>query len=78
MLYIRVGENLQNHIKALRQKHDLTQDELAEKLEVSRQTIISLEKERYNPSLILAYKIAKLFELQIEEVFIFKEAEKNG
>lgn len=69
---------MQNHIKALRQKHDLTQDELAEKLEVSRQTIISLEKERYNPSLILAYKIAKLFELQIEEVFIFKEAEKNG
>lgn len=47
----------------------LTQDELAEKLEVSRQTIISLEKGRYNPSLILAFKIAKLFNCLIEEIF---------
>jgi putative transcriptional regulator len=70
--------NLQNRIKDLRQKYDLTQDELAEKLEVSRQTIISLEKERYNPSLILAYKLAKLFEMQIEDVFIFEEGNENG
>ncbi|MFC7685688.1 helix-turn-helix transcriptional regulator [Ureibacillus sp. GCM10028918] len=69
---------MQNRIKDLRQKHDLTQDEFAEKLEVSRQTIISLEKGRYNPSLILAYKIAKLFEMQIEDVFIFEEGKKNG
>ncbi len=69
---------MQNRIKDLRQKHDLTQDELAEKLEVSRQTIISLEKGRYNPSLILSYKIAKLFEMQIEDVFVFEEEEKNG
>lgn len=48
---------------------DLTQDELAEKLEVSRQTIISLEKGRYNPSLILAFRIAKLFNCLIEDVF---------
>lgn len=47
----------------------LTQDDLAEKLEVSRQTIISLEKGRYNPSLILAFKIAKLFNCRIEDVF---------
>lgn len=47
----------------------LTQDDLAEKLEVSRQTIISLEKGRYNPSLILAFKIAKLFKCSIEDIF---------
>ncbi|GEN82756.1 transcriptional regulator [Sporosarcina luteola] len=47
----------------------LTQDDLAEKLEVSRQTIISLEKGRYNPSLTLAFKIAKLFNCRIEDVF---------
>ena len=64
---------MKNRIKELRHKYDLTQDELAEKLEVSRQTIISLEKERYNPSLILAYRIAKVFQQQIEEVFIFGE-----
>lgn len=69
---------MQNRIKDLRQNHDLTQDELAERLEVSRQTIISLEKGRYNPSLILAYKIAKMFEMQIEDVFIFEEEKNNG
>ncbi|KGR76447.1 helix-turn-helix transcriptional regulator [Ureibacillus sinduriensis] len=69
---------MQNRIKDLRQKHDLTQDELAERLEVSRQTIISLEKGRYNPSLILAYKISKMFEMQIEDVFIFEEGNNNG
>ncbi|WP_404828772.1 helix-turn-helix transcriptional regulator [Sporosarcina quadrami] len=47
----------------------LTQDDLAEKLEVSRQTIISLEKGRYNPSLLLAFKIAKLFKRRIEDIF---------
>lgn len=47
----------------------LTQDDLSEKLEVSRQTIISLEKGRYNPSLILAFKIAKLFNCRIEDIF---------
>ncbi len=47
----------------------LTQDELSESLEVSRQTIISLEKGRYNPSLILAFKISKLFNRPIEMIF---------
>lgn len=51
----------------------LTQDQLAERLEVSRQTIISLEKGRYNPSLILAFKIGKLFGCLIEEVFTPEE-----
>lgn len=53
----------------MRTEMGLTQDDLAEKLEVSRQTIISLEKGRYNPSLILAFKIAKLFNCRIEDIF---------
>jgi len=67
---------VQNRIKDLRTVYDLTQDELAERLEVSRQTIISLEKGRYNPSIMLAYKIAKVFNCQIEDVFIFEGEEK--
>lgn len=50
-----------------------TQDELAEQVEVSRQTIISLEKGKYNPSLVLAFKIAKVFECLIEDIFISEE-----
>ncbi|SOB91463.1 putative transcriptional regulator [Ureibacillus xyleni] len=69
---------LRNRIKDLRLVYDLTQDELAEKLEVSRQTIISLEKGRYNPSLILAYKISRVFMCRIEDVFIFEEGNENG
>lgn len=67
------GEGLKNRIKSLRSTHDLTQDELAEKLEVSRQTIISLEKERYNPSITLAFKLARIFNCQIEDIFIYEE-----
>jgi len=70
------GEKVQNRIKDLRTVYDLTQDELAEKLEVSRQTINSLEKGRYNPSIMLAYKIAKIFNCRIEDVFIFEGEEK--
>lgn len=54
-----------------------TQDELSEKLEVSRQTIISLEKGRYNPSLLLAFKIARLFNRPIEDIFDPDETEGN-
>lgn len=71
-------KELRNRIKDLRLVYDLTQDELAEKLEVSRQTIISLEKGRYNPSLILAYKISRVFMCRIEDVFIFEEGNENG
>ncbi|MDW0114903.1 helix-turn-helix transcriptional regulator [Sporosarcina saromensis] len=60
---------MDNLIREKRTAMGLTQDDLAEKLEVSRQTIISLEKGRYNPSLLLAFKIAKLFNCQIEEIF---------
>jgi len=69
---------VQNRIKDLRTIYDLTQDELAERLEVSRQTIISLEKGRYNPSIMLAYKISKVFMCRIEDVFIFEEEKNNG
>ncbi|WP_252505111.1 helix-turn-helix transcriptional regulator [Sporosarcina sp. Marseille-Q4943] len=60
---------MNNLIKEMRTAMGWTQDDLAEKLEVSRQTIISLEKGRYNPSLILAFKIAKLFNCRIEDIF---------
>lgn len=66
---------MKNRIKELRAKNDLTQDQLAEQLEVSRQTIISLERERYNPSIILAFKLANIFNCQIEDIFIY-EGEK--
>lgn len=66
---------MKNLIREIRMEMGLTQDEISESLEVSRQTIISLEKGRYNPSLILAFKIAKLFNRSIEEIFDPKEME---
>lgn len=69
------GGRVKNRIKELRSAFDYTQDELAEKVAVSRQTIISLEKGRYNPSIQLAYNIAKVFQCKIEDVFIFEEEE---
>jgi len=64
---------LKNKIRELREQFNLTQQALAEKVEVSRQTIISLENGKYNPSIFLAYKISKVFNLSIEIVFIFEE-----
>ncbi|MBW9153741.1 helix-turn-helix transcriptional regulator [Clostridium estertheticum] len=64
---------MKNHIKELREGRNLTQEDLAKSLETSRQTIISLEKGKYNPSIMLAYKISKVFNKKIEEVFIFEE-----
>jgi len=64
---------LQNRINELRKLRKITQEELADSVEVTRQTIISLENGKYNASLVLAHKIAKFFELSIEEVFIFEE-----
>lgn len=64
---------MKQRIKELRASCGWTQEQLSEKLGVSRQTIISIENGRYNPSLELAYKIAKSFQLSIEEVFIFEE-----
>ncbi|WHY64428.1 helix-turn-helix transcriptional regulator [Neobacillus sp. SuZ13] len=64
---------MKNNIRNMRSKHNFTQDELAERLEVSRQTIISLEKGRYNPSIILAFKLSRVFNCKIEEIFIYEE-----
>ena len=64
---------LKNNLEILRKEKGLKQEELADELEVSRQTIISLEKGKYNPSIILAFKIAKFFGVKIEDVFIYEE-----
>ena len=66
---------MRNRIAELRGEHGLTQQALADELNVSRQTVISLEKGRYNPSIQLAHKIAARFGLCIEQVFIFEESE---
>lgn len=63
---------MKNRIKELREEKNLTQEDLANLLETSRQTIISLEKGKYNPSIMLAYKISKVFNRIIEEIFIFE------
>lgn len=62
-----------NRIIELRKTNGLTQQDLADRLNVSRQTIISLEKGKYDPSIGLAHKIARLFGHSIEDVFIFEE-----
>lgn len=64
---------LRTRIKELRARHNLTQDELAEMIGVSRQTMLYLEKGKYNPSLLLAYKVAKALKSSINEVFIIED-----
>ena len=64
---------MNNKIKELRKEHKITQDELADAVGVTRQTVISLESGRYNASLQLAHRISKYFQRTIEEVFIFEE-----
>jgi len=64
---------MKNKLKVYRAMHDLTQEALANKLRVTRQTILAIEKEKYDPSLELAFKIAELFKVKIEDVFQYKE-----
>ncbi|WP_278554644.1 helix-turn-helix transcriptional regulator [Parvimonas micra] len=64
---------MKNKLEQIRKDRGITQEELANILEVSRQTVNSLENGRYNPSIVLAFKIAKFFGLQIEEIFIYEE-----
>jgi len=64
---------MKNIVKELRIKHGITQQELADRVCVSSRTIISLEKQQYNPSVLLAYRISSVFNLPIEETFIFEE-----
>jgi len=66
---------LKNRLEELRRARFVRQEELAAALEVSRQTISSLEGGRYNPSITLAFKIARYFGMSIEEIFIYEEEE---
>lgn len=68
---------MKNKLEEIRKEHRMTQEELASKLKVSRQTISSLESGRYNPSILLAFKIARLFDVSIEDIFIYEESEEN-
>lgn len=66
---------MKNRIEYIRKELGIRQDELAKSMGVSRQTISSLENGRYNPSIMLAYKIARYFNMTIEDIFIFEEEE---
>ncbi|MBR4057757.1 MAG: helix-turn-helix transcriptional regulator [Oscillospiraceae bacterium] len=66
---------MKNKIENIRKEQGILQDEMAKALGVSRQTISSLENGRYNPSIMLAYKIAKYFGMTIEDIFVFEEDE---
>jgi len=67
---------VKNRLEEIRKAKGITQEELANALEVSRQTVGALENGRYNPSIILAFKIARFFNVSIEEVFIYEEDQK--
>ena len=75
-LSIRECDVLRNRLEEIRKQNGVKQEELATALEVSRQTIGSLENGRYNPSIILAFKIARHFGMSIEEIFIYEEETK--
>ena len=64
---------MKNRIEEVRTERGIRQEDFAKAMGVSRQTISSLENGRYNPSILLAYKIAKYFDMTIEEVFLFEE-----
>ena len=69
--------HISNTIRTLRfHSNEMTQKDLADRVGVSRQTIVSIEKEKYSPSLELAFRIAGVFEKPLEEVFTFEEKEK--
>ena len=68
---------MKNRMEELRQKSGLKPEDLADQLQVSRQTISSLENGRYNPSIILAFRIARLFNMSIEDVFIYEEEKEH-
>ena len=66
---------MRNRLEEIRKQRGIKQEDLASALEVSRQTIGSLENGRYNPSILLAFKIARFFNMSIEEIFIYEEKE---
>jgi putative transcriptional regulator len=68
---------MNNRLEEMRTQKGWTQQELADRVEVSRQTIISLERGRYNPSILLAFRLARQFEVTIENLFLYSEEEDN-
>ena len=68
---------MKNRLEEIRKQRGIRQEDLADILEVSRQTIGSLENGRYNPSIILAFKIAKYFNMSIEDIFIYEEEQEH-
>lgn len=64
---------MKNRLEEIRKERGIKQEDLATALEVSRQTIGSLENDRYNPSIVLAFKIAKFFDMTIEDIFIYED-----
>lgn len=64
---------MKNRLAEIREKHGMKQEDLAYELEVSRQTISSLENGKYNPSIVLAFKLARYFGMSIEDIFIYEE-----
>ena len=68
---------MKNRLEELRKKSGMTQEMLADRLEVSRQTINSLESGRYNPSILLAFRLARFFNVTIEELFLYEEDTSN-
>jgi putative transcriptional regulator len=71
------GRPMKNKIKVFRAMHDLTQEDLAQAIGVTRQTILAIEKGKYVPSLDLAFKISRNFKVNIEEVFQYGETERT-
>lgn len=69
---------MKNRIEEIRKQQGIRQEDFAKALGVSRQTISSLETGRYNPSIFLAFKIARYFGMQIEEIFIYEDENTNG
>lgn len=67
---------MNNRLEEIRKQRGIRQEELADALEVSRQTIGSLENGRYNPSILLAFKIARYFGMRIEDIFLYEGEEK--
>ncbi len=65
---------MRNRLRVLRAERDMTQEQLAKGLSVTRQTIIAIENERYDPSLELAFKMARYFEIPIEKIFLYEES----
>ncbi len=66
-------ETLNNRLADVRRIRGVTQDQLADALDVSRQTISSIENGRYNPSIVVAFRLARFFEMAIEQIFIYEE-----